>query len=74
MRGLSWQGSAACRGLDVDLFFNDRGESVAEAKAVCARCPVLEPCRAYALSDALLPGIWGGTTFKDRKRIRRKAG
>lgn len=53
----------------------ERGVSpraVREAKAVCARCLVLTECLACA--DALdLPGIWGGTTTKERRRARREA-
>ena len=35
-----WMAEAACRGLDVQLFFPERGELTDQARAVCARCPV----------------------------------
>lgn len=43
------------------------------AKAVCATCTVTEACLAYALPDASLLGVWGGTTEAQRRRMRRSA-
>lgn len=62
---------AACRGLDPDLFFPERGASLAPAKAVCATCPVTEACLEYALEHHE-PGVWGGTGDIERRRIRRE--
>lgn len=67
-----WESRAACNGADANLFFPERGESkarVAEAKAICARCPVKDECLAEGLY--LEHGIWGGLTGKERKRARR---
>jgi WhiB family redox-sensing transcriptional regulator len=53
----------------------ERGVSpaaVREAKAVCARCLVRSECLSCA-DDLDLPGIWGGTTTKERRRARREA-
>lgn len=75
--GSRWWERAACRGLDTELFFPDRGESPAEAKAVCATCPVTEDCLWFALGkadDELRPqrsGIWGGETEFARTKMRR---
>lgn len=51
-----WQELAACRGLQLKMFFHsdhERGPArlrrEAEAKAVCHRCPVIEVCRQHAL-------------------------
>jgi len=72
---VSWQSLAACRGLDPDLFFLDRSESVSEAKAVCWGCPVRRDCLAYAMSqDDSLAGIWGATTRKQRRLHRQESG
>jgi len=40
------------------------------AKAVCAGCPLKDPCLEYALRNGEI-GIWGGTTESDRRRLRR---
>ena len=41
------------------------------AKLVCARCPVLEPCRTHALSLPEEEGVWGGMTAEERSTLRR---
>jgi WhiB family transcriptional regulator, redox-sensing transcriptional regulator len=41
----------------------------AEAKAVCAHCPVLGQCRRFGLTTGLEEsGIWGGLTKAERQR------
>jgi WhiB family transcriptional regulator, redox-sensing transcriptional regulator len=62
----------ACATVPTDLFFprKDEGRQVAEAFAVCRRCPVLDECRAWAVPISDLYGIVGGTTRKERQRLR----
>ncbi len=73
----AWFAKAACRGSDTAMFFPQRedGRDTAglakKAKAVCKECPVREECLMMALA-ANEPGIWGGTTVKERARIRRR--
>lgn len=69
-----WQERAACRNMDTDLFFPGRGESVEEARAVCAGCDVQEECLAWALRIGARDGIWGGTTERDRRRMGSRRG
>lgn len=71
---VAWQASAACDGLDPELFFPERGESTAKAKAVCAACPVREQCLEYALTNGEKFGIWGGLSERERRRLRRERG
>jgi WhiB family redox-sensing transcriptional regulator len=73
-----WTEWAACRapGLDPELFFpvGNTGPAlmqVAEAKRVCASCPVTVSCLAWALYAAEAAGIWGGTTPEERRMLRR---
>jgi WhiB family transcriptional regulator, redox-sensing transcriptional regulator len=40
------------------------------AKAICQGCPLREPCLAEALADESLTGIWGGTTYLERRAMR----
>lgn len=70
-----WMQAALCRGSDVN-FFPTKHESPEAAKAVCSSCPVCEPCYEYAVADAGLHGIWGGSTLKAREqeRVRRRRG
>jgi WhiB family redox-sensing transcriptional regulator len=37
------------------------------AKAICASCPVLEPCLDYALTIREPHGIWGGLNETERR-------
>jgi WhiB family redox-sensing transcriptional regulator len=67
----SWQNYANCLGVDPDLFFPERGASTREAKEVCRGCVVTENCLEYALANGDKFGIWGGTSERERRRIRR---
>ena len=55
-----WRRAAACRGMDPDAFHPVRGASVAQAKTICARCPVRVECLNDALSGPPITGIWVG--------------
>jgi WhiB family redox-sensing transcriptional regulator len=73
----SWRESAACRDADTELFFpiSSTGPAVAEtsrAKAICARCPVRQPCLTYALATNQVYGIWGGYEEGERRVLRRR--
>jgi WhiB family redox-sensing transcriptional regulator len=65
-----WRGLAACRGIDLDVFFPERGESAEPARQVCARCPVREQCLDYAISNGITDGIWGGLSERERRALR----
>ncbi len=69
-----WMADGACRGLDPDIFYPERGDDAAEAKKVCRRCTVSEECLTYALETVEPHGIWGGTSAKERERMRRGRG
>ena len=43
---------------------------VAAARAVCAICPVSGECLEYAMGNNEQHGIWGGTTGRQRRRIK----
>ncbi len=72
-----WRTRAACRGMDTDMFFPERGDGAAvdAAKAVCGTCPVAADCLNEAIN---LPdnwgtyGIWGGTSGRQRRAGGRK--
>ena len=66
----TWQELGACRGVDTALFFPGQGESVAEARAICASRVVRAECADYALATGQRFGIWGGTTERERRRLR----
>ena len=69
-RSIEWQARAACQDVEnPDIFFPVRGKSSRPARELCESCPVHEECRKYGLME--IYGIWGGTTEKERRAIRR---
>lgn len=71
-----WHRDALCKETPGVNFFPDRGyqSTGAEAKAVCGRCLCREECLAYAMADPAIVGIWGGTSFVERQKRRRRGG
>jgi WhiB family redox-sensing transcriptional regulator len=71
----SWRGDGACRGADPELFFAppSQPDLTAQAKAICARCAVIGPCRAWALESGPADGVVGGLDSKERRTLRRRA-
>ena len=67
----AWMKRAQCRGEGTELFLPTVGGNGAKARALCAICPVRQPCLDYALADAELAGIWAGTTVRERVKMRR---
>jgi WhiB family redox-sensing transcriptional regulator len=66
---------AACRNTNPDPWTDtpDSDQPTIQAlKAICGRCPLQQPCYTWALGQAWLYGVWGGTTQWERKTIRRK--
>jgi WhiB family redox-sensing transcriptional regulator len=63
---VSWMERAACRGMDASIFYVEVGRSAAEARAVCARCPVVDRCAVHAVSSREQFGVWGGLSPRDR--------
>ena len=67
-----WQADGACREHpDLD-FLPTRGEATAPTKAVFATCLVRDECLDYALSTGEKFGIWGGTSERERRAIRKQ--
>jgi WhiB family redox-sensing transcriptional regulator len=74
-----WAERALCVQADPDAWFPEKSERglAAIAKRICGHCPVRTQCLDYALSGAdtwggIATGIWGGTTPRERGRLRQK--
>lgn len=71
----AWHRHAACRGHDPALWFPERGQSTAPARAICAGCPVQAPCTQAGLEGGTgygatgEVGIWGGTSGRQRRTL-----
>lgn len=74
-RAPEFDGSQPCREIGTLLFFPDTGDHGEQAKRVCRGCEFRRPCLEYALTattlgDRFVVGIWGGTSSRQRDRIR----
>jgi WhiB family redox-sensing transcriptional regulator len=70
----SWRRQALCWGVETAVFFPAEDERLPQrhrrervAKAICAACPVRQPCADYALVHRELYGVWGGLSEADRR-------
>jgi WhiB family transcriptional regulator, redox-sensing transcriptional regulator len=72
----AWRQHARCLGADPETFYpaDDEDEDFegAEAKAICAMCPVAVECLEHAIAVREKFGVWGGLTPKERRRIIRR--
>jgi WhiB family redox-sensing transcriptional regulator len=74
-----WWTQAACRGVDVDLFFKpdkheafdkaERRRREGAAKALCRSCPVTASCLAEAIRVGDRYGIRAGLTPEERRGL-----
>ena len=73
-----WRLRAKCIDTDPELFFNTTVGVIAEAKSMCAACPVSTQCLTAALEEedglpwAHRHGVRGGLIPKERSRLARK--
>lgn len=65
-----WVKQAACRGMDTNMWFPEKGDNglYAKAMAVCKTCPVRTECADYGTYEKY--GIWGGLNLKQRQATR----
>jgi WhiB family redox-sensing transcriptional regulator len=81
----NWVEHAACKGQTRTMFVDNfpvlahretalERRQMKDAKRVCESCPVLEPCRAWALTDPdpAIDGVAGGMTPRERWEARRR--
>ena len=68
----SWKEHAACKGQDIGLFFPANSRRNKAASKFCENCLVSELCLNEALTSSRVLGIWGGTTWKQRRQMRKR--
>ena len=74
---MTWRDRAACLGVDPELFFpiGTTGPAlvqIEEAKVVCGRCEVVEPCLSWAVESRQEDGVWGGLSADERRAVKRR--
>jgi WhiB family transcriptional regulator, redox-sensing transcriptional regulator len=67
-----WSIQALCASTGPEIFFPPTGGLAAEARAICAQCPVRRSCLAYAVAVGEPFGIWGGLDPRERRIHRRR--
>lgn len=70
-----WECDAACRDMDVNAFFPEKGNETqaARAKQICETCPVRAQCLALAVTEPIVHGIFGGYSVRERRVLRKAA-
>lgn len=61
-----WQDAAQCEGA-AELFTTTDPAEAGPAADICAKCDVVEQCRAWAERDRQFEGVAGGLVFKHTK-------
>jgi len=51
------------------LFFSADDVEVAQAKAICRRCPLADACRSAAIARVEPYGVWGGALLVDGQPV-----
>jgi WhiB family transcriptional regulator, redox-sensing transcriptional regulator len=72
LQPVEWQSNARCAEVDPEIFFPERGGSSKKAREVCDQCEVRSQCLEYALNNKEQFGIWGGTSERERRRLRKE--
>jgi len=64
-----------CQTTDPEIWFSDNETGVHDyrvAKIFCKTCPVRNECLQYAIVANEVHGIWGGLTYKERRKLAPK--
>jgi WhiB family redox-sensing transcriptional regulator len=72
---MTWRNRSACLDEDPDLFFptgNTRPAfvQIEEAKVICGRCQVVEPCLKWVIEFGQDAGVWGGLSADERRTLK----
>ena len=69
-----WRQYARCLGADPEIFYPpaESDDASDAAKAICAICPVREPCLEHAITAREKQGVWGGLDERERRRLVRQ--
>ena len=66
-----WRKYANCKDVPKDVFIIKKGQTIARALLFCETCVVKKACLEYAQDNNCI-GVWGGTTQKQRAKIKRQ--
>jgi WhiB family redox-sensing transcriptional regulator len=69
----AYDGSEPCSAVGWGVYFGKDPASLNKARGLCAGCPLLVACDAWALEHEEF-GFWAGRTQDERERVRRERG
>ena len=67
-----WMTKGNCRNKPPEVFFPSDGLGVEVAKKICETCNVKDLCLSHALNNRIDHGVWGGTSERQRRRLRKE--
>jgi WhiB family redox-sensing transcriptional regulator len=74
----SWREKASCKGIDPNVFVPNENNGLtgrttyATARDFCKRCIVVEECLMFALKENMEFGMFGGTTPRERRTLKKQ--
>lgn len=73
-----WMQFGACKDVELGDMFPSNGSGTVKAKKVCdtggpggSPCIVRKACLMYALEHRIDHGVWGGTSERQRRKMRK---
>lgn len=71
---LSWMDRGACAGSGEAMHPSEKRREREIARRVCRgmKCEVINECLAWALDHDPQAGVWGGTTERERRVLKRQ--
>lgn len=69
---MRWRDRGLCVGrVEPEFFFAETVRGQVAAASVCSACPVKRECLTHALEQEIEYGVWGGSTGRQRRELRR---
>ena len=76
---MKWMDAGHCKKLPREKqadFFADNSTGINRAKKICNKkddeCPIKQTCLEYALAHNIEHGVWGGTSGRQRREMKKK--
>ena len=66
-----WMKQGNCIGFPVEVMIPIDKSGVDRARKICADCVVKDVCLEYALLNNIEHGVWGGTSERQRRGIKK---
>lgn len=71
-KGAEWKDGRPCADHPEEFFADSNREQKLATQVCQLECPIQSQCLLYALEADERYGVWGGTTERERERLRKK--